>query len=98
MKGAGGDLDVLLRGNAVNYGVKDQVASGLAFGTTSQTQPPRIAQDVAGLVAKGVAVYVVAEDVVERALAPASLIEGLEPIPRAGIAALLGRYDRIWHW
>ena len=98
MKGAGGDLDVLLRGNAVNYGVKGQDASGLAFGTASQTQPPRIAQDIAGLIAKGVAVYVVAEDVADRGLAPASLVEGLELMPRARIAPLLGRYDRIWHW
>lgn len=98
MKGAGADLDVLLRGNAVNYGVKDQDASGLTFGTASQTQPPRIAQDLASLIAKGVAVYVVAEDVVDRGLEPASLLKGLEPIPRARIAQLLGRYDHVWHW
>lgn len=98
MKGAGGDLDVLLRGNAVNYGVKDQDASGLTFGTASQTQPPRIAQDVASLIAKGVTIYAVAEDIVERGLERASLVPGLEPIPRARIAQLLGRYDRVWHW
>ena len=98
MKGAGGDLDVLLRGNAVNYGVKDQDASGLTFGTASQTQPPRIAQDVASLIAKGVTVYVVAEDVVDRGLEPASLLQGLEAIPRARIPQLFGRYDHIWHW
>ena len=32
MKGAGADLGVLLRGNAVNYAVKGQDCSGLAFG------------------------------------------------------------------
>jgi len=32
MKGAGADLAVLLRGNAVNYGVKGQKVEGLAFG------------------------------------------------------------------
>lgn len=98
MKGTGAELAVLLRGNAVNYAAKDQDASGLAFGAASQTQPPRIAQDLASLIAKGVAVYAVAEDFVDRGLEPASLVEGLETIPRARIARLFGSYDRIWHW
>lgn len=98
MRGAGAELDVLLRGNAVNYAVKGQDASGLAFGAASQTEPPRIAQDLSSLIAKGVGVYAVAEDIVERGLEPASLLEGLETIPRARIAQLFGSYDRIWHW
>src|SRR5262245_43661498 len=68
MKGAGGNLDVLLRGNAVNYAAKGQDASGLAFGEKKQTQPPRLAEDVAKLIEKGVAVYVVSDDVAERGL------------------------------
>jgi sulfur relay (sulfurtransferase) DsrF/TusC family protein len=98
MKGAGADLDVLLRGNAVSYGLKNQDASGLAFGAEVQTQPPRIAEDLSKLVAKGVHVYIVSEDLAERGIDRADLIEGLTPIPRAGIASLLGKYDQIWHW
>jgi len=52
LKGAGATLDVVLRGDAVNYVARAQDASGLAFGrwrqtsrrasrSSSQTWPPR---------------------------------------------------------
>jgi sulfur relay (sulfurtransferase) DsrF/TusC family protein len=98
MKGAGGDLAVLLRGNAVNYAVKGQDASGLKFGAKAQTQPPNLAEDVSKLIGKGVEVYVVEDDVAERGLERTDLIAGLTPIARTGIAKLLGGYDQVWHW
>lgn len=49
MKGAGGDFTVLLRGAAVNYAVPGQDASGLTFGAWKQTEPPRLAESIAGL-------------------------------------------------
>lgn len=98
MKGAGGDFHVLLRGNAVNYAVKGQDASGLSFGARKQTQPPRIDDDVAKLVGKGVDVYVVEEDVAERGIEPADLITGLKPVSRKGISRLFASFDQIWHW
>ena len=98
MKGAGGDLDVLLRGNAVNYAVTGQDASGLAFGTEKQTQPPDLAGDVAKLTEKGIKVFVIAEDLTDRGIASGDLISGLETVDRSGIAALLDGYDQVWHW
>lgn len=98
MKGAGAELDVLLKGNAVNYGARDQDASGLSFGEEKQTQPPRLAEDVKGLIDKGVKVYVVEEDLSERGLKTQDLIGGLLPVSRTGIATLLDQYDQVWHW
>lgn len=98
MKGAGGDLSVLLRGNAVNYAVKGQDASGLAFGGRKQSQPPRLDRDVQKLTEKGVAVFLVQEDVAERGIEPGELVDGVEKIGRSRVAALFDRYDRIWHW
>ena len=98
MKGAGGDLDVLLRGNAVNYALRGQDASGLAFGEWQQTQPPRLADDIAGLIGKGVDVYYVQDDAVARGISESALVEHLKPIPRNGLAGLLGAYDQVWHW
>jgi hypothetical protein len=59
MKGANADVDVLLRGNAVNYAVKAQDAGGLSFGGREQTQPPKIADDVVRLKGQGAKIYVV---------------------------------------
>ena len=98
MKGAGADVDVLLRGNAVNYAVRGQDASGLAFGRRRQTQPPRIEQDVAKLVGKGARVFVVEDDLRERGIERADVIPDVETIARAGLPTLFGHYEQVWHW
>ena len=98
MKGAGADLSVLLRANAVYYAVKSQDASGLSFGAKKQTQPPRIAEDVSKLIAKGVEVHLVEDDAAERGLERTEMIEGLRFVPRSGIPALFGKYDLVWYW
>ncbi len=68
IKGGGADVTVLLRGHAVNYAVKGQDASGLAFGDRKQTQPPDLSGDLVRMIAKGVNVYAVSDDLVARGL------------------------------
>jgi len=98
MRNAGAELDVLLRANAVNYAITGQDASGLSFGDWKQTQPPNIPDDVARLIGKGVAIYAVAEDLAERGLGNARMVDGVERIGRAALPRLMGGYDQIWHW
>ena len=98
MKGAGGDLSLLLRGNAVNYAVKGQDASGLAFGDRKQSQPPHIDRDIQKLASKGVPVYLIQEDLAERGIRPDELVDGVERIGRSSVAGLFGKFDHIWHW
>ena len=98
MKGAGADVDVLLRGNAVNYAVKGQDASGLTFGAWRQTQPPRIDEDIAKLIAKGVRVFISEDDLAERGLDRSELIASVDPIARADVAKRFASYDQVWHW
>lgn len=98
MKGAGADLGVLLRGNAVNYAVESQSVTPLAFGARQQKHGPDIARDIAGLVTKGVPVYYVAEDAADRGLDTSELVGGLKPIPQGNLAGLLESYDHVWHW
>ena len=59
MKNANATVDVLLRGNAVNYAVKAQDASGLKLGDQAQTQPPQLANDLSKLKEKGAKIFVV---------------------------------------
>jgi intracellular sulfur oxidation DsrE/DsrF family protein len=98
MKGAGGDFGLLLRGNAVNYAVSGQDASGLSLGGRQQTQPPQLHEDLRKLTQKGVQVYLVQEDAAERGIETSELIEGVEAVQRAGVAKLFDQYDQIWHW
>ena len=98
LKGAGADTALLLRGSAVNYAVKGQDCAGLAFGDRKQTQPPKLDEDVARLIGKGVEVYVVEDDVAERGLERTELVAGVKPVSRGGLPKLLAGYDQIWHW
>jgi len=98
MKGAGADLTVLLRGNAVNYAVAAQGAPPLVFGARTQKNAPRLAEAVAGLIGKGIEVYAIREDMVERGLDDETLIDGLIAIRRAEMPSLFESHDQVWHW
>lgn len=98
LRGAGADLDVLLRGNAVNYAIGGQDASGLSFGERRQTQPPQIDRDLLKVVDEGVRVFAVAEDLAERGIEASELVSGVKMIPQSGLARLLESYDQVWHW
>lgn len=98
MKGAGGDFTVLVRGNAVNHCVTAQDCSGLSFGSWEQMQPPRLAEDTASLIAKGVEVHYVVEDAADRGLQPGDMVPGVKPISRAAVAGLCNAHDQVWHW
>ena len=98
LKGNGVTLDVLLRGNAVNYLVRDQDASGLQFGGKRQTQPPRLAHDIENLIGKGVAVYYLEEDLGVRGIERSEILEGARPIARHALTELVTAYDQVWSW
>lgn len=98
MKGAGGEFTVVLRNNAVNYAVNGQEATGVQFGSWKQTQPPKVANDVVGLIGKGIEVFVVEEDLADRGIEKSDLLANIKTTNRAGIARMFQDHDRIWHW
>jgi sulfur relay (sulfurtransferase) DsrF/TusC family protein len=98
LKGNGISLDVLLRGNAVNYLVRDQDATGLQFGGRRQTQPPSLARDVQRLIEKGASVYYLEDDLEKRGIRQGEIIDGPRPIAEAALPELLTTYQQVWSW
>jgi hypothetical protein len=98
LRGAGAELDLVLSGNAVGYGVRAQQVQPLAFGERRQKHAPDLAGDLAGLLARRVTGYYVEEDAAERGIEAGTLLEGLVPISRAKLATLFSGYDQIHRW
>ena len=98
IKNAGGDISILLRGNAVNYGVMGQDASGLQFGDIALTVPPTLDTDVVNLLGAGVPTYIVREDLDDRGIRTEELADGLSLVGRSELADLFDSHDAIWHW
>lgn len=98
IKNAGADMATLLRGNAVNYAVRGQDASGLRFGKASLSVPPEIDQDVRKMVQAGIPVYVVREDLAERGISTSDLVPGVTLVGREELARLFDEHEKVWHW
>lgn len=98
MAAAGGQFGFLLTGNAVCYAAREQRAPPFELGSWRQSHARDLSADVAALAANGMPLYAVEEDLEERGLLDARLIEGLEVIPRAELPRLLDEYPRVWKW
>ena len=98
MKGAGADHSVVLSGNAVNYAVMAQGVPPLMFGDKVQKHAPRIAEQVASLIAKGVQVMVVRECLTARGIDEEELMDGLALVKQGALPKVMNGYDQVWHW
>jgi hypothetical protein len=95
---AGLDMTILLRANAVNYAVRGQDSSGLRFGKLDVAHPPALDADLAALIDHDVPVYYVADDAHTRGIAPATMIDGVQPVQADDLATLFELYEQIWLW
>lgn len=92
------DVAILLRSNAVNYAVAGQDASGLAFGGITLDHSAVIHDDLGALIAKGVPVSYVREDLEERGISESRLIDGVKAVSKTELPGLLEGFDHVWHW
>lgn len=97
LKNAGADLSVVLRGNAVNYAVR-QDCPPLAIGKAAINHPAHPNEDLAKLQGKGAKVYVIQEDLEDRGIDRQRCVAEAQPISRAEIVNLMEQHDQIWHW
>lgn len=97
LKNSGAELSVLLRGNAVNYLVK-QECPALIIGSAGISHPACPTNDIRRLQEKGVQVYAVASDLESRGINPKDCVSDVRTIRRDGIAALFEDHEQVWHW
>ncbi len=98
LKTAQGDVDIVLKNNAVNYAVVSQDASGLSFGNWKQSQPSQLNQDLQQAIAQGITIYAVAEDLTIRGISDEKLLPGIPKISRLEMSNLFNNYDQVWTW
>jgi sulfur transfer complex TusBCD TusB component (DsrH family) len=99
MQAAGAEHAVVLRGNAVNYAVAGQGASGLTIGAWRQTEAPRMDNDVTDLIKKHkIPVFVIEEDLSARGIERGELVPEVQLLNSKMLAKHMAEYDIISHW
>ncbi|MFM9272188.1 hypothetical protein ACJ7V3_18320 [Halomonas elongata] len=98
MRGAGGDLAVLLSGHGVQYAVQRRRQPPLRLADWQQTEPADITRDVTNLIDSGVPVYAIREDLMERGLSHQTPLSGIQVISREERVSLYEQADQVWQW
>lgn len=98
LRNAGAEVDLLLRGAAVNYPVTGQAIAPVKFGGRAQKHAPDVHAQVRDFLGNGSKIYAVREDLEERAIDSLELLQQVELVGRGDLPELLSRYEQVWHW
>jgi intracellular sulfur oxidation DsrE/DsrF family protein len=97
LKNAGAEVDVVLRGNAVNY-LASQECPAFKIGAIGVNHPARPNEDLGRLRDKGVKIFALADDLEERGINQGSCVSGVQMIRRNDLGGLMDAYEQVWHW
>ena len=95
---AGQQLTLLLREDAVNYGVRGQDGTGIKIVGTPIQPGFLIETDLKSLSQSNIPVYAVREDLAERGINPNEVIDGVTLMSRTELGALVDQFDSVWNW
>ena len=98
MKNAGREAQVVLRGAAVNYAVREQNVGPLEIGGVKAGNPPRIDEDLKKVAAKGVELFAVREDAQARGISPEDAIAEVKWISKSDMVAMIQQAERVFAW
>ena len=97
LKKNGAELSVLLRGNAVNYLVKQQCPE-LVIGSEIIKHPAKPTDDIRNLQEQGVKLYAVVDDVEARGIDKGECLTYVEMIQTNEVGRLFEEHQQVWHW
>lgn len=102
LRRAGADVHLLVRGEALTYAVRGPANDGAVRerGAARGDGGAHEGADVslASLLRREANVFYVDDDARAHQLGAADLVDSLKPVRSADLPALIGGYERVWHW
>ena len=95
---AGQAMTLLLREKAVNYAGRGQDGTGIKIAGILVQPGFLIETDLKSLKQSNIPVYAIQEDLEERGIKKADLIDGVDLLSRAEIGKFVDRFDTVWNW
>ena len=95
---AGANVEVLLSGNCVYYGILKSKQPVLKIGQWLQKEPADIPQDIERLINQNIPIYVLAEDLKLRGIEPTLLHHSIKVLNHEKIVDVYNSVDQVWQW
>ncbi len=98
MCAAGLEIDVVLTGSSVFYGIESAQPATLTIAGGRAAQPPNVAEQVADLLERGVSVSYLEDDTAAYGIDPNSILDQIKPIRRQDLTVVVTAHDHVWRF